>query len=109
MRLEYEDFKKILNIGINLSTGRDRNEILASILESGMEVTNCDASTLYLYENDKLTFKIMKTLSMGISRGVGGEAIDMPPTQRFTERLSIYRMSMTAIALTFPARNSTIH
>lgn len=80
MRLEYEDFKKILNIGINLSTGRDRNEILASILESGMEITNCDASTLYLYENDQLTFKIMKTLSMGVSRGVDGEAItDMPP------------------------------
>ncbi len=80
MRLEYEDFQKILNIGINLSTGRDRNQILASILESGMEITNCDASTLYLYEDDQLTFKIMKTLSMGISRGVDGEAItDMPP------------------------------
>lgn len=80
MHLGYEDFKKILNIGINLSTGRDRNEILASILESGMEITNCDASTLYLYENDQLTFKIMKTLSMGISRGVDGETItDMPP------------------------------
>ena len=80
MRLEYEDFQKILNIGINLSTGRDRNQILASILESGLEITNCDASTLYLYEDDQLTFKIMKTLSMGISRGVDGEAItDMPP------------------------------
>lgn len=90
MRLEYEDFKKILNIGINLSTGRDRNKILASILESGMEVTNCDASTLYLYENDKLTFKIMKTLSMGISRGVGGEAIDMPPVAMKEENVCAY-------------------
>ncbi len=90
MRLEYEDFKKIFNIGINLSTGRDRNEILASILESGMEVTNCDASTLYLYENDKLTFKIMKTLSMGISRGVGGEAIDMPPVAMKEENVCAY-------------------
>lgn len=90
MRLEYEDFKKILNIGINLSTGRDRNEILASVLESGMEVTNCDASTLYLYENDKLTFKIMKTLSMGISRGVGGEAIDMPPVAMKEENVCAY-------------------
>jgi len=90
MRLEYEDFKKILNIGINLSTGRDRNEILASILESGMEVTNCDASTLYLYENDKLSFKIMKTLSMGISRGVGGEAIDMPPVAMKEENVCAY-------------------
>lgn len=91
MRLEYEDFKKILNIGINLSTGRDRNEILASILESGMEVTNCDASTLYLYEDDKLTFKIMKTISMGISRGVDGEAItDMPPVAMKEENVCAY-------------------
>ena len=91
MHLEYEDFKKILNIGINLSTGRDRNEILASILESGMEITNCDASTLYLYENGQLTFKIMKTLSMGISRGVDGEAItDMPPVAMKEENVCAY-------------------
>lgn len=91
MRLEYEDFKKILNIGINLSTGRDRNQILASILESGMEVTNCDASTLYLYENDQLTFKIMKTLSLGISRGVNGEPItDMPPVAMKEENVCAY-------------------
>ncbi len=91
MRLGYEDFKKILNIGINLSTGRDRNEILSSILESGMEITNCDASTLYLYENGNLTFKIMKTLSMGVSRGVNGEAIsDMPPVAMKEENVCAY-------------------
>lgn len=91
MRLEYEDFKKILNIGINLSTGRDRNHILASILESGMEITNCDASTLYLYENGQLTFKIMKTLSLGISRGVDGEPItDMPPVPLKEENVCAY-------------------
>lgn len=91
MHLEYEDFMKILNIGINLSTGRDRNQILASILESGMEVTNCDASTLYLYENDQLTFKIMKTLSMNISRGVDGEPIaDMPPVAMKEENVCAF-------------------
>ncbi len=91
MHLEYEDFMKILNIGINLSTGRDRNQILSSILESGMEVTNCDASTLYLYENDQLTFKIMKTLSMNISRGVDGEPItDMPPVPMKEENVCAF-------------------
>lgn len=80
MKLEYKDFERILNIGIGLSTEKNRNRLLASILENGMEITHCDASTLYLYENNKLTFKIMKTLSMGISRGVDGEPIeDMPP------------------------------
>ena len=91
MHLGYEDFKKILNIGINLSTDKDRTHILASILESGMEITNCDASTLYLYENGQLTFKIMKTLSLDISRGVDGEAItDMPPVPMKEENVCAY-------------------
>lgn len=80
MKLEYRDFERILNIGIRMSTEKNRNKLLASILESGMQITHCDASTLYLFENDQLVFKIMKTLSMGISRGVNGEPIeDMPP------------------------------
>ena len=91
MRLGYEDFKKILNIGINLSTDRDRTHILASILENGMEITNCDASTLYLYENGRLTFKIMKTLSLDISRGVDGEPItDIPPVPMKEENVCAY-------------------
>lgn len=54
--------------------------MLAAILENGMEVTNCDAGTLYLYENNELSFYLMKTLSKGISRGMDKEPIsDMPP------------------------------
>lgn len=80
MNLQYENFEKILNIGISLSTEKDRGRMLRTILESGMEITNCDAGTLYLYENNELTFKLMKTLSKGISRGMDGEPIDdMPP------------------------------
>lgn len=91
MHLEYDDFNKILNIGIQLSTEKDRNRLLASILENGMEITNCDASTLYLYENDQLVFKIMKTASMGISRGVKGEPIDdLPPVPMKEENICAY-------------------
>ena len=91
MRLEYEDFKKILDIGIGLSTEKDRNHLLASILERGMEITNCDASTLYMYEGNQLVFKIMKTLSMGISRGVRGEPIDdIPPVPMKEENVCAF-------------------
>lgn len=79
MHLQYEDFEKIMDIGIRLSTERDRNRLLMTILDKGMEITNCDASTLYLYENDELHFKFMKTLSKGINRGLDGETIDLPP------------------------------
>lgn len=80
MILEHEDFERILNIGIQMSTEKNRNKLLASILENGMAITHCDASTLYLYENNQLIFKIMKTFSLGISRGVDGKPIsDLPP------------------------------
>lgn len=77
--MKTEDFDKILDIGIRLSTERDRNRLLITILDKGMEITNCDASTLYLCDNNELTFKFMKTLSQGINRGVDEPIDDMPP------------------------------
>lgn len=90
MQLQYEDFEKIMDIGIRLSTERDRNRLLMTILEKGMEITNCDASTLYLYENDGLRFKFMKTVSKGISRGLDGEDIDLPPVPMKEENVCSY-------------------
>ncbi len=80
------ELKRILNIGIKLSTEKNRDHLLAFILESGMDITHCDASTLYLFEEGKLHFKIMKTLSQNISRGVDGEPIDNMPPVPMTER-----------------------
>ncbi len=80
MKLTNHELKKILNIGIKLSTEKDREHLLASILENGMDITHCDGSTLYLLEDGMLRFKIMKTISQNISRGENGEAIDdIPP------------------------------
>lgn len=90
MHLQYEDFEKIMDIGIRLSTERDRNRLLMTILDKGMEITNCDASTLYLYENDELHFKFMKTLSKEINRGMEGEPIDLPPVPLKEENVCSY-------------------
>lgn len=79
MSFDYKDFEKIMNIGIELSTESDSNKLLAGILQKGMEITNCDGATLYLYQEGKLNFKIMKTLSLNISKGEDGAPIDMPP------------------------------
>lgn len=86
MKLTYEDFECILKIGISLTTEKDRNHLLNSILENGMKITNCDASTLYLLEGQTLVFKIMKTLSQNISRGADGEPIDDIPPVALTEQ-----------------------
>ena len=91
MYFTYNDFKKILNIGIGLSTEKNQNRLLTAILENAMEITNCDASTLYLYENNCLSFKIMKTISMGVSRGADGEFIDdMPPVPMNEQNICSY-------------------
>lgn len=90
MNLQYEDFEKILNIGIGLSKEKDRNHMLIAILEKGMEVTNCDAGTLYLYENNELVFKLMKTISKGINRGAGEPITDMPPVPLEEENVCSY-------------------
>lgn len=90
MKLEYKDFEKILNIGIELSTEKDRNKLLSGILEKGMEITRCDAATLYLYENQQLSFKIMKTISQKVSRGEQGEEIGIPPVPFKEENVCAY-------------------
>ncbi|MDE7282077.1 MAG: HD domain-containing protein, partial [Lachnospiraceae bacterium] len=45
---------------------------------------------LYLYENDELIFKYMRTLSMGVSRGMDGEPIDLPPVPVKEENVCSY-------------------
>lgn len=91
MKLDQKDIERILNIGIKLSTEKDRNKLLEFILETGMEITHCDAGTLYLIEENQLVFKIMKTLSMGISRGRDGEPIwDMPPVPMHESNVCAY-------------------
>ncbi|MGN0350517.1 MAG: HD-GYP domain-containing protein [Roseburia sp.] len=85
MELTKRDFEQILNIGISLTTEKDSNKLFDTIVESGMEITQCDASTLYLYEDGVLKFKIMKTISQDISRGSHGESIDDIPSVEFRE------------------------
>lgn len=91
MGLRVQDFEDVLNVGIQLTTEKDSNKLLCAIVEKGMKITNCDASTLYLYEDGVLKFRIMNTLSMGISRGADGEPItDIPPVQMKEENVCAY-------------------
>lgn len=58
-------------IGIALSSERDINRLLETILLAAMRITNADAGTLYLLDADKqeLTFEIMRTNSLGNALG----------------------------------------
>lgn len=85
MALTVQEFKDILNVGIQLTVEKDGNTLLNTIVDKGMQITNCDASTLYLYEDGVLKFRIMRTISQNVCRGLNGEAIDDIPPVPFKE------------------------
>lgn len=91
MILTNQDFEKILQLGIDLTTVKNRNYLLESIVQNGMEITNCDGGTLYLYEDNVLKFRIMRTISQNVDRGRDGEVIEnMPPVQFKEENVCAY-------------------
>ena len=58
-------------IGVALSSERDINRLLETILVAAKRITNADAGTLYLVEPEQnaLKFEIMRTDSLGIAMG----------------------------------------
>ncbi len=69
----------VLDVGLALSAEKDYNKLFNLIIDKGMEITACDAGTLYVVNGDFLEFKIMKTLSQGVDKGSNGEKIELPP------------------------------
>ncbi len=78
---KYDDYEidVVLNIGIALSKEKDRRKLLNMILNKSMEITNCDAGTLYLVNDNALHFQIMKTISQNVDNGQDGSKINLPP------------------------------
>ena len=86
-----EKLQVVLDIGIALSAEKDRNKLFDMILTKSMDITNCDAGTLYRYKGgDTLEFSIMKTLSMNIKKGGHGEKVDLPPVDLKEENICAY-------------------
>lgn len=77
--LTNEQLRNIINIGNRLSAEKNKGKLLGDMLDTAMQLSNCDAGTLYLYKDNLLHFMIMKTLSLNISKGEDGEPIDLPP------------------------------
>ena len=88
--LEKSELRDVLKIGIELTTEKNKHRLLVKMLQKAMEITGCDAGTLYLCRGDFLEFKIMKTLSQGVSRGENGERIDLPPVELKQENVCAY-------------------
>ena len=90
MEYKSNELEKVLDTGIALSKEKNRNKLLDMILDAGMELTNCDAGTLYICKENKLYFQVMKTISMGVDQGKNGEKIDLPPVEMSEANICSY-------------------
>ena len=46
--LTNKELREIVDIGIALTTEKNKNRLLEMILKKAMEISNCDAGTLYI-------------------------------------------------------------
>ncbi len=60
------DFEKVFDVIIAFYKERDYFDLLDSILAKMMDITNADGGTLYVVEEGKLEFRIMRNLSKNI-------------------------------------------
>lgn len=88
--LSSDDMYGLLQLSIQLSAEKDKNKLLGKLLTTAMDITCCDAGTLYLYRDEQLVFKVMKTLSQGVSSGMQGEPINLPPVALREENVCAY-------------------
>lgn len=73
------NMQRFLEISLALTSEHDREALLSRILDSAMDVANCDAGTLYLLEDDGLHFCRMVTRSQGVRQGGHAAPISLPP------------------------------
>jgi len=80
-------FKRLIDIGIALSSEKDSDRLMETILFEAKEMGQADGGTLYIRtDDDKLEFVILKTDSLGISQGgTTGTEITLPPVPMFDE------------------------
>ena len=75
-----KDLQRILDIAISLTAEKSYSKLLENIISECMELSNCDAGTLYILKDNKLEFMILRNHTMNVYRGGNGEPIDsMPP------------------------------
>lgn len=78
MSMKQPDVNKLLDIGIALSKEKDYDKLLEIILREAMDITSCDAGTIYTLSGEALHFKIMITKSMDLYKG-GKDTEALPP------------------------------
>ena len=91
-----QDMERLLSVCLQLTAQKDREALLSTILDTGMDLSNCDAGTLYLLEDDGLHFCRMVTRSLGIRQGGHADPINLPPVplEEIEHKLELLRQAV---------------
>ena len=79
---------EIVAVSSQLTAEKDKSLLLEKLLAEAMKISACDAGTLYVYENGRLNFHIMKTLSQKVSRT--GKNAGLPPVEMREENVCAF-------------------
>jgi GAF domain-containing protein len=91
--------RKVIPIGVALSAEKDFNRLLESLVVEAQSVTNADAGTLYLLEQDALRFVILRNTSLNITMGgTSGNEIAFNPVPLYNENHSENRANIASYA-----------
>ncbi len=77
-------FKRLIEIGIELSREKDPDRLLETILEAAQDIGNADAGTLFIRDVNVLRFAIIRNDSLEFAAGgTAGVEVDLPPLRLF--------------------------
>jgi len=89
--------RKVIPIGVALSAEKDFNRLLESLVVEAQSVTNADAGTLYLLEENALRFVILRNTSLNITMGgTSGNEIAFNPVPLYNENKSENRANIAS-------------
>jgi HD-GYP domain-containing protein (c-di-GMP phosphodiesterase class II) len=77
--------EKLTDIGIALSSEKDTEKLLEKILLGAKSITDSDGGTLYRVDGDTIKIEIIRSDSLGIFLGGGGNPINIPNIPLYLE------------------------
>lgn len=77
---DINQIRRLIDIGISLSSERNLDGLLEKIVDGAIEITNADGCTLYLLKGAELHFTVSRNVSMNMKvGGMSGNAPTFPP------------------------------
>jgi len=91
--------RTVIPVGVSLSAEKNFNRLLETLVVEAQTVTNADAGTLYLVEDNDLRFVILRNASLGISMGgTSGNEISFSPVRLYNDDGSENRANVASYA-----------